>query len=266
MKRLAAFFILVSPLLADELKLKTGKTIEWTDLHDGGDVYEVTTPQGTKVTVKKDEVDSLVPRKAPEILTGAAITFDKKKKLETVDVLATVDIKKDIVSGPWKMNGRALSGGPGSAESVSKFQFSGFTSIPEEYDLTVVVEKKETTNGIFFGLIGGGHQFLVGFDYQKCSMSGIVTKMESNIKEGRAVPGRFFSAKSPRTLKFMVRKEALVVQVDGKDFIAWKADWSLVDVGDMWAVPSRNSFLLAIHDSSNYIISSMVLTAPKEKQ
>jgi uncharacterized protein YaiE (UPF0345 family) len=163
------------------------------------------------------------------------------------------------------MNGRALSGGPGAAESVNKFQFGEFTQIPEEYDLTVVIERKDTTNGIFFGLIGGGHQFLVGFDYSKLSMSGIISGMENGVKEGRTIPGRFFVAKGPRTLKFMVRKEALVVQVDGKDFISWKADWTKVDMGDMWAVPAKNVFSLAIHDSSNYIISSMVLTAPKEK-
>lgn len=263
---LFALLLIFTKAAADELKLKSGKSIEWTDLHDGGDVYEITTPQGTKITVRKDEVESLVPKKPIEVLTGATISFDKKKKLETIDLLATVDIRRDTVSGPWKKNGRSLSGGPGAAESVNKFQFAGFTSIPEDYDLTAVVEKKDATNGIWFGLIGGGRQFLVGFDSLKCSASGIVCKGENNVKEGRIVPGHFFISKGPRTLRFMVRKDALVVQVDGKDFIAWRADWNLIDFADMWAVPSKNCFLVVVLDNSNYVINSMVMTTPKDKE
>jgi len=261
-----AFLTLAATVHADELQLKDGKKVEWVDLHDAGNSDEVTTPQGTKITVKKDDVESFATKKATEILTGGTISFDKKRKLENVDLVAAVDLKKDIVSGPWKMIGRSLSGGPGAAECVNKLQISGFTQIPEDYDLTVVVEKKEATNGIFFGLIGGGHQFLVGFDYSKQSTSGMVTNLGNNVKEGRVIPGRFWSGKGQKTIKFMVRKEAFVVQVDGKDFLSWKADWSKVDLQDMWAVPAKNVFLIAIHDASNYVVSSMVMSAPKEKQ
>ncbi|MBI3857692.1 MAG: hypothetical protein HY293_18580, partial [Planctomycetes bacterium] len=156
MNRFALAFVLglaAAPLSADELVLKDGRTIEWTNLKDEGDTYEVTTPQGTKLSIRKEDVESFTKKKAPELLTGATITFDKKKKLETVDLLAQIDIKKDIVSGPWRFGGRLLSGGPGQAESLSKLQIGGFQAIPEEYDLTMVVERKEATNGFFVVLI-----------------------------------------------------------------------------------------------------------------
>jgi hypothetical protein len=246
----------------DELILKDGKRIEWTDLHDAGDSYEVTTPQGTKITVKKDDVDSLAKKRAPELLTGAVITFDKKKKLESFDLLSQIDIKKDIVSGPWRMNGKSLSGGPGQAESISKLQISGFTTIPEDYDLTMTIEKKEATNGFFVVLIGGGRQFGVGFDTNKLAQSGFGTSSGNDVNEGRVIPGKFFG-KGARTIKFMVRREAFVIQADGKDFITWKADWPKVNLWEMWAAPARNVFVVGLHDSSNYIVSSMVMSAPK---
>src|SRR4051812_287373 len=72
------FLLLTTTVWGDELILKDGKRVEWVALRDLGDAYEVETPQGTKISVKKDDVDSLAKKKAPELLTGAAITFDKK--------------------------------------------------------------------------------------------------------------------------------------------------------------------------------------------
>jgi hypothetical protein len=49
-----ATLILAGTVSADELVLKDGKKIEWKTITDEGDTYEVTTPQGTKITVKKE--------------------------------------------------------------------------------------------------------------------------------------------------------------------------------------------------------------------
>jgi len=42
---------------ADEIQTKDGKKIEFKSLIDEGDTLELTTPQGTKVSVKKADFD-----------------------------------------------------------------------------------------------------------------------------------------------------------------------------------------------------------------
>jgi hypothetical protein len=111
MKYLLAFLLLVMPAMADEIQTKDGKKYEFTLLADQGDSWELTTPHGVKVTVKKADFDKLIPSGTKEVpLTGASFTFDKKRKLETVDLLTKLgDPKKDAISGTWKMTAKGWS-------------------------------------------------------------------------------------------------------------------------------------------------------------
>src|SRR5947207_921986 len=155
---LTGLFLAV-PSWADEIQTKDGKKIEFKALTDEGEFWELTTPQGTKVTVKKLDFDRLIPGGVKELpLTGATFAFDKKRKLTTVDLISKFD-PKNAIAGNWKLANGAIVGtrtSGGNAKLELKF------TPPEEYDLTVVAERKETTGeapGIVFGLIGGGRQF-----------------------------------------------------------------------------------------------------------
>src|SRR5947208_758449 len=100
-------FMLVLVLLAaiaraDEIQTKDGKKIGFKALVDMGDSFEITTATGAKVTVKKEDFDKLVLAGAKEApLTGASFTFDKKLKLNSVNLLGVVNPKKDSVGGEW---------------------------------------------------------------------------------------------------------------------------------------------------------------------
>jgi hypothetical protein len=246
----------------DELILKDGKKVEWVVLRDLGDTYEVETPQGTKITVKKDDVESLAKKKAPELLTGASITFEKKLKLEKIDLLSRIDPKKDGITGTWRLAGGALFG-QGAENMIAKCQLSAFTAIPEEYDLLIEVTRKDGNDALTVGLIGGGHQFDVFFDGYFSTFSGPAcyngTSANTN---GLGVPGKFFANGKPRQINFMVRKEALVIQADGKDFVTWKADWTKMTLTPVQAVPAKNTMFLSV-ERSGYQITKMILTAPK---
>src|SRR4030095_1250647 len=152
---LAAFFC---PLWvhADELVLKDGKKIEWKTLNDEGDVYEVITPQGTKLTVKKDDVERLAKTRLPEVLTGAQFAFDKKRKLTTLDLLARVDTKRDGITGTWKQAAGAVVERRGT--NLIANLAPAYTP-PEEFDVTVEATRKEGLEDLVVGLIGGGKQF-----------------------------------------------------------------------------------------------------------
>jgi hypothetical protein len=262
LKSILLGLLLTLPVWADELILKDGKKIEWKTLSDEGDSYEITTPQGTKITVKKDDVESFTKKKTEGPLTGAQFTFDKKRKLTTVDLFTKIDLKKDVVAGDWKFAGGVLTGTTNGGPSKLQTTFTP----PEEYDLTLVIEQKDVAGGaIFVGLIGGGKQFTFGFggDWSGLEAYGGQKMQDSGI----GIPGRFFQ-KAPRTVTFMVRKEAFIVQADGKDYFTWKADWSKLSVIPFHAVQSQNTIFLVVSRSEvaqlSYKISRMTLTSPKE--
>ncbi len=265
MKYLAALVLLAGPGWADEIQTKDGKKIEFKTLSDEGDYWDLTTPQGTKVTVKKADFDKFIPSGVKDVpLTGAAFTFDKKRKLENVDLFTRIDLKKDIVVPTWKFAGGALIG-TGTRDAAAKIEAS-YTP-PEEYDLTLVLERKETGNEVPYfvvGLVGGGKQFTFILE-RNLGQSGLwLFKGQNAIDSGLGVPGQVFPKGKARTFVFMVRKEAFIVQLDGKDWFTWKADWSQVSFEGQFAVPSKSSVFFAV-GIATYNVTRAVVTAPKEK-
>ncbi len=267
MKRLSCLFasLLCAVVLhADEIQTKDGKKIEFKTLTDEGDYLELTTPQGTKVTVKKVDFDKYIPNGVKEVpLTGASFTFDKKRKLETVDLLARVDPKRDGITGTWKAAAGGVNGA-GATNLIAKLQ-SAYTPA-EEYDVTIVVEKKEGADGqpdgFCIGLIGGGKQFVFQCDALGFSGPGSIDGAGPHTS-GNSIPGKFFAGK-PRVVTIMVRREALIVQTEGKDFFTWKPDWSRVSLPPFLAMPAKNTLFLAA-GSQTYQITRWTVTSPKEK-
>lgn len=261
MKYFLATILLALPVgvSADELVLKDGKKLEWKTLSDEGDTYEITTPQGTKITVKKDEVDSFTKKKTEGPLTGAQFTFDKKRKIEVVDLLAKVDTKKNTVSGSFTFTAGKLTG---ASDGVNAPRLMLPYTPPEEYDVTMVVERiRDDVPELVLGFIGGGNQclFCVG------NTSGLQYVSGQNILEnGLAVQTSWLEVKKPRTIMLMVRKEALIAQVDGKDFFAWKADWSKVSVHPVHAIPIKNWMYIELGRNAIQV-DRLTVTAPKEK-
>jgi hypothetical protein len=249
---------------ADEIQTKDGKKIEFKALVDMGDSFEITTPTGAKVTVKKEDFDKLVLAGAKEApLTGASFTFDKKLKLNSVNLLGVVNPKKDSVGGEWSVSGAGLAGTSAQSGHV-KCQVD--YPLPEEYDLAMTVERKDGKDDIFVGLVGGGRQFTVSFDSWGADWAGLAL-IDGNgpNASGLGIQQKVFSPGKERQLKFMVRKEGIVVQVDGKDFMAWKADWSKISVHPSLAVPKKNVVFVGIAGGGGLKIKAMTVSSPKEK-
>jgi len=251
--------LLAMPVSADELTLKDGRKIEWSAIRDLGDTYEVETPRGLKVIFKKDEVEMFVQTKPVAALTGATFTFDKSKKLETVDLLRAIDLKRDIVTAAWRLNAQGLSG-EGSGSTHAKIHVP--VTPPAEYDLTIVAQRTGGMDDLGIGLVGGGNQVVLFLDAAQGTVSGPgAIDGKGPAEAGLAKNEKFFEGK-PRTIVCMVRKEALIVQVDGKDYIVWKADWTKVSVPRMLAVPKKDVLFLTAFRSS-FQISRMALSYPK---
>jgi hypothetical protein len=265
MKNTALIVLAVSlPLGADELQLKDGRKVEFKTLTDEGATYEITTSKGTKVSVKKEEVDRLIVGTPAEALTGAAFLFDKKTKLQTIDLLALCNPSAPGVVGTWKKAAGVLQGDGLQLKERDSVLPVKYTPPADEYDVSLVVERKAGLQNLSLGLIGGGHQFVFSFDSFSSTSSGVnCVDGKSHPENGVGVKGPAFITGVPRTVLLMIRKEALIVQVDGKDFFTWKADWNKVSVPPSLAVAEKNILFLGCYDAS-WLIRKMTLSAPKQ--
>ncbi|HVE42499.1 MAG TPA: hypothetical protein VNM14_21650 [Planctomycetota bacterium] len=274
MRLLIIALLLALPAAADELVLKNGTTVEWTSLKDLGESFEVESKGGVKLEVKKSEVaridfrsrasDASDAAKADAALTGATFTFDKSLKLVQFDLLKSIDTKESK-TGDWKIaNGVMLADGSKLGGACAHLETSYVP--PEEYDLTMTVEQVQGKNHFTTGLVGGGKQFCVSFNYEGSGWNGI------HSIDGKTPPDSKFSVKenlfpkpgTKRLVQIMVRKFGVAVRVDGKDYMAFKGDWSRVaSPGGEYVADKKTSLFFLVKCTNFYKVHGAVVTFPK---
>lgn len=261
---LAGMLVLCLPRLidADTFVLKDGKQVEGVIVKDLGDAYEIENEKGSRQTLKKADVERILPvaKEVAAPLTGASFTFDKKRKLDAVDLLPTIDLKRDVVSGTWKFSGKALTVGD---SGHAKLQVT--YAPPEEYDLEMVLARKEGADDFFVGLVGGGRLFTFHLDAFRGAWSGpqLVDGTPGGADSALGVPGkRAFPNATARTALFMVRKDGLCVRLDNKDYFVWKGEWTRLSLHPVFIVPNKNALFLGAFASA-WSISSIRVTTPK---
>jgi hypothetical protein len=226
MRTLALAFIalLALPCSADEILLRDGRRIAWKSLVDEGDSYAVETRDDQKLKLKKSEVDrfivvseATVKDPAPAALTGASFTLDPKKT-------ATVDLVQKASTGgqdAWKVAGKSLvASATWPARAVVMFDYE----LPDEYDLTLTVERVDKGSKDFaVGISTPMGQCSYHFDAWDGTASCLALLSG---QEGEHVNATVFKAGKPRLVKLQVRKGALSVLLDGKEFWKGRVDWT----------------------------------------
>jgi hypothetical protein len=259
MKTLVAMLLLTLPCLADEVVLKSGVRVEFRSVEDTGDTYTIVTPEGGRVVVKRADVDGFAKTEPAAALTGASFTFDKKTKLDAVDLLKRIDTGRDVLDGTWKFGpGGILTG---STAVDARIQIPYMPAV-DEYDLTLVLERVEGDDNVGVGLPTSTG--LCGFhiDIDRGAYSGILAPDGAGHRKVSSTPGKQLAVGKPRTFTFMVRKTGLVVRVDGKDLSATRLDWSRSAMLPQCAPSSREAFSIYALKST-IRISRMTLTVPK---
>jgi hypothetical protein len=179
------------------------------------------------MVVKRSDVTGFEKTEPAVALTGASMSFGKKDKLDSVDLLKKIETDKDFLTGSWKFNpdGSLVLAAPAVVEhGTCQIRY---TPTSEEYNLTVTMERTEGEDNIGVTLqLPGGRQCQYYFDIHKGKFSGILTPGAPYTKASVPAPGRQFAVKKPRTVVFMVRKTGLVVQVDGVDVTTLRSDWT----------------------------------------
>lgn len=256
LRTLAAMLLLALPCFADDLVLKDGRRIAWKTLTDDGEGYTVETKEGKKLTFKKSEIERVAMGEEPATkpLTGASFTLNPKKTA-TVDLLPKA--KTETTNGAWKST-------PGVIESVGEnparvsvpFEFE----VPEEYDLSLSIERGKTGNlGFDVGIIQGDSIGTFNFDsfYSAASCFAQISG-----QFGPRIDGQVFKPGKARIVRIAVRKDAVLVQVDGKDFWKSRLDWKTVTLhGDIPCSDKKKLFLTAA--GGPWKVTSFILTYVK---
>jgi hypothetical protein len=174
--------------------------------------------------------------------TGAGSAGGKK-----VDLLAMIDLKKDTVAGTWKIDGKALVGSGGKA--VNKLLIPYIP--PDEYDLSIVAERKSGDEGVFVGMARGSTQWLLALD----NYAGEGCKSGLEYLDGRickenatAVSGRQLPSSKKVAIDCRVRKTGVRVSVDGKVIIDWQGDFAKLALSDVWKTTDSKSLFLGVYD------------------
>lgn len=258
-KSLLAFLILSlagGVGLADELVLRDGRRIPWKSLSADGDSYTVETRDGKKLTLRKSEVERFsMEDAAPEAkaLTGASFSMDPKKSV-TTDL--TMKAKVEATGGAWKTSGRTLVN---TGENPARVSVSFDHDLPEEYDLTLQVERVSGSFGFEIGIVQGDAMGAFLFDAfsSSCSMFGMIGGQYAP-----KIDGQVFRPGKARIVRISVRRDAALVQLDGKDLWKSRLDWKTVTVfGDIPVPEKRRLFVCAAGGS--WKVSTVSMTSLK---
>jgi len=183
---------------------------------------------------------------------GALAAQEPKK----VDLLKLIDPAKDAAGGTWKFEGTTLV-----APTVKFGRLQIPYVPPQEYDVKLVVERKDKANSIVLGLVGGGKQFIAVVDaFDHDPFSGI------ELIDGKAfpdnetgVPGRLLENGKKATLEYGVRKDKVTMMVNGKRIVDWKADWEGLTLYKDWKMPRADALFIGAW-TAPYHIHEAVLT------
>ncbi len=176
----------------------------------------------------------------------------------TINLLRMVDAKLDAVGGTWTLeNGVLVSG----TEEWARLQLP-YTP-PEEYDLTVVTDRREGSDALGIGLGQGKTVFAVWVDGHpaKGGMSGL-DLLDGMLLENNpaSVKGKFLTNNKPSTIVIAVRKSGVSVTIDGKTLLNWQGSYTRLARSPVWQPRDPKAPLLVGAFGSHYYFTKILLT------
>jgi hypothetical protein len=142
----------------------------------------------------------------------------------TLNLLKLVDLKLDVVSGDWTLDGGVLQCSP---SEFARMQIP-YTP-PDEYDLTVTVERRQGGDATAVGLVHGNANFAFWIDGHpadgwKTGFSMLDGKWVN--QNPASLTGALTTNNKPFTLLLAVRRGGITVSLDGKVILTWQGNYS----------------------------------------
>lgn len=175
-----------------------------------------------------------------------------------INLLKMVDPKVDVLGGVWSFENGVLVSGIGEWDRCQL----PYTP-PDEYDLTVVVERREGGDALGFGLGQGRNVFGLWVDGfpAKGFLTGL-DRLDGMLLENSpaAVKGRFLTNGKPSTIVAAVRKSGVSVTIDGKSVLAWQGSPHRLTQSPVWQPRDPKAPLLVGSFGTRYSFSKILLT------
>jgi serine/threonine protein kinase len=172
-----------------------------------------------------------------------------------VDLLRLIDPRTDSVNGGWSFEKGSL---------VSAKEWYGRIQVryvpPEEYDLRLVVERRDHDEDLIVGMAKGDTQITANLDAGHSSYSAFGIQA-TRADQSPQYSGKLFTYNRPAILICSVRKKSVSVTVDGKKVLtyAWKGDEARSLIASQWEIPNRRILFVGAHGTS-FAVHSMLLT------
>ena len=262
MKTAVAFLALLSwaALAAgDTLLLKDGTTIEWVSLRNNGDTYDVQTADGKALIIQKKDVQEIKPKVLAAPLTGATFTGDvSTKDTAPVNLFSLIDLKRDVAAGQWKLQSGALvaTGAPAALLEIPQ-------TPPEEYDVEIVAERLDGDGDLQIGLYAQGKRFSVDVDGPGAASGVRMIDGRYPYENESGVQTKIWPDKKQHKIVCAVRKERVVLVIDGKELMNWKADYNKVSVSNTPGPGDKKNTLFLAAANGTFKLLRMVLIPRK---
>jgi hypothetical protein len=175
-----------------------------------------------------------------------------------IDLLQTVDVKRDVVAGQWKAGKGGLIATHDGANNA-RLQFK--RQPVEDYDISLTIERKAGGGDFVVGLVGGSpeRQFEVILDGAS-GRSGLCTA-EGWKDEIATAPGAVLPLGVPRKVTILVRKTGVLVKVEDKELVVWAGDWTSLVVPPVHAVTSKDSMFFACCNGTYEVTRALIVTS-----
>jgi hypothetical protein len=259
----------LQPLAEKELALptqpsdRTALADAWSDLADkeksalrknrllahARSIYESALPDATGLLKAKIEkrLEALGASAAPPTAAPAA---------GSVDLLKLINPAKDSVFGDWTCDGKTLTCTKRSPNSRIQIPYLP----PDEYDVTLVVERREGLEALGIGLARDATQWIIAVDGWGAGATGITAidyrPGDSNETTHR---GAVMTNGKPCTFVCTVRKDGVTMTADGKKIIDFKGNMDrLSNLGNL-TMPNPKTLYVVSYDCI-YVITKYVLT------
>jgi hypothetical protein len=248
MRTLMLALLAVAPCFADDILMKDGRVLSWKSISEEGDSYTLVAKDGAVTRVKKADVEKFViPREgtAPGAgpLTGA--TFLLGKKVQTTNLVPKADLDHAVTGNSWKMVGMALVG-EAIAPAWTTLPFD-FDVPADDYDLTLTVERLSGSKTFAVGVGTPAGECAYHFDAYDSTVSCLTVLAG---QEGEHAKGQVFKKGVPKTIKLSIRKDALMIQVDGKELWKGRVPWGSAAVHQNIASIARGKLFVAAEGGS----------------
>jgi hypothetical protein len=176
-----------------------------------------------------------------------------------IDLLGLIDIKRDTVSGEFKMSGGSLL--TPNSRAVNRLQIPYYPP-GEAYDIALTVQRLDGPNALFIGLVLDGQHFFVGIDNATNNEFTGIWNVEGKPGDGpneTTKKGHFLPLNKTVGIVCSVKKTGVTLTIDNKAVMTYAGSSTRLSLSGEYVGPDKNALWIGSW-GSKFQVTKMILT------